>query len=870
MLIYFCSLKFKLTQPMKNKLSVVILILYVCNMSFGQNNESLLLNGCDNCVVVEQSNETLQEIDELTIEAWVNPNCETGNNILVAKQWCNGDFSFSLSINEGKLFWVASQSGFCTDPNFLSSVQKVVPVGVFTHVAVVYNQTETKMYINGQLTPSVWTQGGQTSIYPSTEPIRIGCYKNLAGNGSNFFSGLLNRVRIWEKALNIEEINTVKDQIINTNTPDVLINFNMYFNGTFGPNFEIANNVNGKEFLKAKSLFSNSTLPAIINNEAYQNISIGLPDDIVSCTPLNTIQLKVNFINYKDILWSNGSKDKTINASTEGEYSVEVETELCRILRDTFILTVNEKTRINLDYSICSGDSVIVNGEIYNATGEYTQILEGEFLCDTIITINLSVSQNLEGLLEYALCDSEIIEINDQIYGESGVYFQNLVTTNGCDSLLKINIIKGLSTRSEVVYSLCNAGSYVINGITYNAPGVYEQSQTNSSGCDSIVVIKILPCVQNVTYDFQQCNALTPENSMNYDEFLPTYRNPLACGTVSMSNVYRDTPQENKHSCTNGQASTLAMCVSASTSCQFDQTDQAPVSFGFKAKPGEGSLIRFNHLEFYHLSPLQYNWIQGASGPNNYPTRFGIEIYKNDVLVYVQSNINTSNQWTKGKFDLFENEDFILLENDSVRIELTPYCVTNIGGDVSVWDVDNIVLFFSCEDQENRVIGGQIKNSNFATLPDFEIRRQIGNKIRVIKPENNQIIFPYNNPLNEYTFSGFSDHDITNGVSTLDLVLIQQHILGLRPITDPKKLIAADVNNDDKINSLDLITLRKVILGIYEKLPNNNSWILFPESYFENYTDPLLIPDYYMIEPGYQDINDLHFVPVKIGDIDGN
>jgi len=99
MLIYFCSLKFKLTQPMKNKLSVVILILYVCNMSFGQNNESLLLNGCDNCVVVEQSNETLQEIDELTIEAWVNPNCETGNNILVAKQWCNGDFSFSLSIN---------------------------------------------------------------------------------------------------------------------------------------------------------------------------------------------------------------------------------------------------------------------------------------------------------------------------------------------------------------------------------------------------------------------------------------------------------------------------------------------------------------------------------------------------------------------------------------------------------------------------------------------------------------------------------------------------------------------------------------------------------------------------------------------------
>jgi hypothetical protein len=532
-------------------------------------------------------------------------------------------------------------------------------------------------------------------------------------------------------------------------------------------------------------------------------------------------------------------------------------------------LTILPQIEKNLDYVLCKGDSIKINDIFYSSEGSYKQTLVSSEGCDSILNITINVSDILESLLEIKLCNDEFVEINNVLYNETGNYFQTLKTANGCDSILNIQITKGLTTRSESVYSLCNAGSFVINGTTYNAPGVYEQIQTNSSGCDSIVVIKILPCVQNVTYDFQQCNALTPENSMNYDEFLPTYRNPLACGTVSMSNVYRDTPQENKHSCTNGQASTLAMCVSASRSCQFDQTDQAPVSFGFKAKPAEGSLIRFNHLEFYHLSPLQYNWIQGASGPNNYPTRFGIEIYKNDVLVYVQSNINTSNQWTKGKFDLFENEDFILLEDDSVRIELTPYCVTNIGGDVSVWDVDNIVLFFSCEEQENRVIGGQIVSNTNSSNIEKEIRRYEGNKVSIIKTENNYYSFLHNDPLKNYSLTAFSNKDITNGVSTIDLVLIQNHILGLGILTDPVKLIAADVNKDGRINSLDLLSVRKVILGLVEKFPNNYSWRFIPVKHFESNNNPLFIQEVYQVTPGYENISDLNFYPVKIGDIDG-
>ncbi len=87
----------------------------------------------------------------------------------------------------------------------------------------------------------------------------------------------------------------------------------------------------------------------------------------------------------------------------------------------------------------------------------------------------------------------------------------------------------------------------------------------------------------------------------------------------------------------------------------------------------------------------------------------------------------------------------------------------------------------------------------------------------------------------EYQFSGMTNGtnyelspnksgDYMNGVSTLDLVMIQRHILGIDKFTSPYKIIAADVNNSQSVTASDLVSLRKLILGIYKELPNNESW----------------------------------------------
>lgn len=111
-----------------------------------------------------------------------------------------------------------------------------------------------------------------------------------------------------------------------------------------------------------------------------------------------------------------------------------------------------------------------------------------------------------------------------------------------------------------------------------------------------------------------------------------------------------------------------------------------------------------------------------------------------------------------------------------------------------------------------------------------------------------------------------------NGVSTLDLVMIQRHILGVTKFDSPYKMIAADINGDNKLSASDLIEMRKLILGINDKFNSNTSWRFVDKNFnFEN-AETALDSDY----PQVYDISTLEdnmiidFVGVKIGDVNNN
>ncbi len=109
-----------------------------------------------------------------------------------------------------------------------------------------------------------------------------------------------------------------------------------------------------------------------------------------------------------------------------------------------------------------------------------------------------------------------------------------------------------------------------------------------------------------------------------------------------------------------------------------------------------------------------------------------------------------------------------------------------------------------------------------------------------------------------------------NGVSTFDLVLISQHILGVKPFTSPYQYIAADVNKSGSITSFDLVQLRQLILNVREAFPQNNSWRFVTKDY-EFYTEnpaKETFPEIMEVPENTHQVT-VDFIGVKIGDVNG-
>ena len=110
--------------------------------------------------------------------------------------------------------------------------------------------------------------------------------------------------------------------------------------------------------------------------------------------------------------------------------------------------------------------------------------------------------------------------------------------------------------------------------------------------------------------------------------------------------------------------------------------------------------------------------------------------------------------------------------------------------------------------------------------------------------------------------------DHMNGVSTLDLVRIQKHLLGIAPFETPYQFIAADANNSEAVSAIDLVEIRKLILGIYLEYPNNKSWRFVQKGYeFQDAMHPWPFEEGINLTEVTESLSGNDFMAIKIGDV---
>jgi len=147
----------------------------------------------------------------MTLEAWVNPsaNAGTGPNdgwrTVIMKERGTTGLSYALYGNDGDTN-PSRPAGYVRN----SSADKeatagpALPVGAWTHLAVTYDGTSVRLYVNGVLRSTLAGAGG--GITTSTAPVRIGGNVVFSSPGTEYFAGLIDEVRIYNRALTAGEI----------------------------------------------------------------------------------------------------------------------------------------------------------------------------------------------------------------------------------------------------------------------------------------------------------------------------------------------------------------------------------------------------------------------------------------------------------------------------------------------------------------------------------------------------------------------------------------------------------------------------------------------------------------------------------------
>ncbi|MCX6209057.1 MAG: dockerin type I domain-containing protein [Bacteroidetes bacterium] len=125
-----------------------------------------------------------------------------------------------------------------------------------------------------------------------------------------------------------------------------------------------------------------------------------------------------------------------------------------------------------------------------------------------------------------------------------------------------------------------------------------------------------------------------------------------------------------------------------------------------------------------------------------------------------------------------------------------------------------------------------------------------------------------------YVLKPAKNNDVTkaNGVTSIDALLTQRHILNTTKFNSPYKLIAADVTGDKQINSVDVLRIKRLILGTDTTFTSTTKgsrlWEFIDSAYvFPDTTNPFPFKDSILFTNLTSNKTNQTFVGVKLGDV---
>jgi hypothetical protein len=171
------------------RLLFFVLIVMIISLSYNVEagiNRALKLDGDPDSAMEAPDHPSLDgNLDKLTVEAWVKPDTNAGERMIVNKEDVYEialvDSIFKTAIRPAGQGW-----------DWISSDSKA-PAGKWTHVAITYDETETRLYINGEFMAK--SDGWSGKLNDSPDTLKVG-RRTRGDDTHSAYSGLIDEVRV--------------------------------------------------------------------------------------------------------------------------------------------------------------------------------------------------------------------------------------------------------------------------------------------------------------------------------------------------------------------------------------------------------------------------------------------------------------------------------------------------------------------------------------------------------------------------------------------------------------------------------------------------------------------------------------------------
>lgn len=153
---------------------------------------------------------------------------------------------------------------------------------------------------------------------------------------------------------------------------------------------------------------------------------------------------------------------------------------------------------VNYTDSLCDGQTVTIGGEVFGSARPVgTVILSSSNGCDSVINVNLSILPVAVGLAAPRLCPGGSLTVGGQTFtaaNPAGSVLLPGASSRGCDSLVQVNLSFYAPATSSLSPVLCPGGTLTVGGQTFSAAnpqGTVILPAASVNGCDSLVQVSL-------------------------------------------------------------------------------------------------------------------------------------------------------------------------------------------------------------------------------------------------------------------------------------------------------------------------------------------------------------------------------------------